>query len=458
MHLLRTPSHEILPKVGASSGAPGVTRIYGATSIPYAVILAVAHWCGVPPPIMGPIVGALFWGLTNIEVFALARARAPVWVAWGASMVSAFSLAAPELSLGMETGLVAWLSLLTLRLYGQRRDVEAFLAGAVLTLTRIDGLLVLFILAAHFLMTVQGSLRQRLRSFGRQVWLGVLVLGLCAAVLRGYFGTLIPHPLATKLSFDVAVSGQFDLTRYMRLTPFAQSSWSEAAWIGLLCLAALGAVRSLAHFARRSAVVDAWMLSYGVVFVVARAPDSPWYYAPVIPALAVSFAHGADAFVRLILRGTDWSEDSWNNAYRLTMSCVLATVLVACVVRTARFIAADPWGRGFAASDERRLLSGAIRADMRRKGLGTASIVAAEVGALGYFIPGEVHDILGLVSSDLLGSSSSERALFMMDRYDPDYVVITDENQYAPTGIVHQSRALQERYEPIHTVSRVFGD
>ena len=95
---------------------------------------------------------------------------------------------------------------------------------------------------------------------------------------------------------------------------------------------------------------------------------------------------------------------------------------------------------------------------MRRKGLGTASIVAAEVGALGYFIPGEVHDILGLVSSDLLGSSSSERALFMMDRYDPDYVVITDENQYAPTGIVHQSRALQERYEPIHTVSRVFGD
>ena len=120
----------------------GCDPIYGATSIPYAVILAVAHWCGVPPPIMADYCRRALLGSYKFEVFALARARAPVWVAWGASMVSAFSLAAPELSLGMETGLVAWLSLLTLRLYGQRRDVEAFLARAVLTLTRIDGLLV----------------------------------------------------------------------------------------------------------------------------------------------------------------------------------------------------------------------------------------------------------------------------------------------------------------------------
>jgi hypothetical protein len=137
---------------------------------------------------------------------------------------------------------------------------------------------------------------------------------------------------------------------------------------------------------------------------------------------------------------------------------VLIWIAAAFVSTTAGRIIADPLGEGFAASDERRSRVELVHRDMRRRSALTATILAAEVGVAGYYIPGKVSDLLGLVSPDVPVQWAKTQVPELLDMYRPDYVLMTDENQYRPTGFVHQSRAFQERYDQIGVVARRVGD
>jgi hypothetical protein len=170
-----------------------------------------------------------------------------------------------------------------------------------LSVTRIDGLLVPALLLVHSISSGEGRLRDRVRRFGYAT-----APAICGAIplvgaIYWYFGSVVPHTLLAKARLSGAVSGRFAATTYLWVPPFNESPWAMADWLLFCVVAAVGLATAIAHAKERVAAVHLWVPLYIVAFQIGRAPNSPWYYAPVLPALAVSFGLGCQTTTRLVL-------------------------------------------------------------------------------------------------------------------------------------------------------------
>jgi hypothetical protein len=125
-------------------------------------------------------------------------------------------------------------------------------------------------------------------------------------------------------------------------------------------------------------------------------------------------------------------------------------------IATSLRIARDPLGELRYEGDERRRLCRKILADIDRRHLAEVDTVAFEVGILGYRLPGRVHDILGLVSPEVLEHGGAKNPLYLIHEYEPEYVVICDSPSYPPTGPIIRSEEFQSTYHPMVVQPRPF--
>src|SRR6185295_12951955 len=99
---------------------------------------------------------------------------------------------------------------------------------------------------------------------------------------------------------------------------------------------------------------------------------------------------------------------------------VLAALVAVNAAGTVRLLRKDPLDRDTRWNEEKHQLAGAVRADMARRGLARAHLLAFEVGYLGYAVPGRVDDLLGIVTPGLQPRLRGEDGNHVLARLRPD--------------------------------------
>jgi hypothetical protein len=256
-----------------------------------------------------------------------------------------------------------------------------------------------------------------------------------------YFGTAVPHSLSAKAAFGCDVSGCASPAGLLRLL---SEHLGPAAATPLLLLGGLGAM--LASLARPTrSLLFSWAVLHLAAFTFGRAPDSPWYYAPLVPVLlagcgaAIVFAAGRRPPGRLVA------------IVMISLAASLAGLQI------ARMAHRDPLGAHTRWNATLRELAGAVTADMASRGLPRAHVLAYEVGYLGWVVPGRVDDLLGIVSPGLQPCLAGEDPAVVLERLRPDYVLVGDQPGYAATGCLHTTAGLRRDFETIATVPRPWG-
>jgi hypothetical protein len=167
-----------------------------------------------------------------------------------------------------------------------------------------------------------------------------------------------------------------------------------------------------------------------------------WYYAPLAPALILFSAFGIAGpwpfRTRLV---------KWIGAAALTTAALLTTQSAFAVQRGKPV-------KGVEAP--RAEVADSILRDMSVRRRSTASVLAFEVGYLGYTIPGKVIDLLGVVTPGLQPCFSREDGSEELERLSPDYVVVIDQ-PYVGTRCIAGARALRSEYVLLARISRDFG-
>jgi hypothetical protein len=422
---------------------PGDRPLYAATSLTYTALLAAAARLGLDLQTTSAVLGALGWAAANALLVVLLRQRLGAWGAFGAGMLSAVSTVGTRLSMGMESGVFTALVFLALALQQEGRRTAAGVTATIAALTRPEGLLLFPLLAVDGLLRARGEpWRRRLHAGALALAPGGALLVAAGVALAIYFGSFVPHSLRAKLAFGCDVSGCFSTRRLAELL----AEHAGDRWAAFLLLAAVFFAGHLLVAAPRHALLFAWTTLSLVALSAGHAPDSPWYYAPLVPA----FFAAAGAAVALIGRG--W----W--PLPKARALLLATLVTVNAFGTAQLLRNDFLGRDTLWNLEKRQLAAAVRADMARRDAQRAHVLAFEVGYLGYAIPGRVDDLLGIVSPGLQPCLRGESGDATLERLHPDYVVIVDNPHYVGTGCIQKSAALARDFAPIHSLTRPWGD
>lgn len=431
---------------------PGDPPFYGPTSLAFTALLALAGRAGWDIPATSAVAGALSWGATSALLFLLLRKQRST-AAVGGALLMALSPLAANLSMGMEAGAFTALVLTALWLQEGGRSAAASLAAAAASLTRPEGILVFVVLlvaegASRGAPTPAsepgvGGLGRRVRHGALALWPGALALAAAIAFEIAYFGTVIPQAVVAKSNFGCDVSGCFSPVSFVALLV---SHLGKVTTGVLLAGAALGLVRALPDVRGGTRLLLAWSALHAAALTLARAPSSPWYYAPLVPALFAAFAHALAP-----------SADPRRRRSARLAGAALAICVSGLALSTAWKVARDPFGARAAWNEEKRRLAAAVLEDMNQKASRSSRVLAFEVGYLGWVVPGRVFDLLGLVTPGLQPCLNGDDADATLERLDPDYVLVIDEDAYRATACIHRALQRSDRWTPLERWPRPWG-
>jgi hypothetical protein len=355
-------------------------------------------------------------------------------------VLAAASQLAPRLSIGMESGFFTAIVFMSLLLHQQGRHRGAGVAAALAAVTRPEGLLLLLVLLLHRMFACPDkSMRPRLLDVARAAAPSVALLGTVWAFELYYFGSVVPESIRAKSHFGCEISGCFAPAAFGFLLVQYAGSFET---IVLLAGAGLGICRALLSRDRRDHVLFLWGGVYLVAFTVGRAPDSPWYYAPLVPIMFASLAYGLEGAASCVGRRVRFG----------------GPIVLALTFGFVAFLAVPAdWVGERDPDNEKRQLVSAVLSDMERRDMDSARILAFEVGYIAYTVPGRVYDLLGLVTPGFQPCLTGEDGNGVLRRLQPDYVLVIDEGQFLATGCIHRSAVLAGEFRTILTLPRVFG-
>jgi hypothetical protein len=382
--------------------------LFSYLSIAGAWLLGDVHTASV-------VLAALCLGLALAVWTALfARHTAPPFAALGALLaaISPFFYS----TFGMETPLFVLLLGVCLYLFESNRTFGLGIAGALLVLTRSEGIFLLAALAVeHFR---QRRPLPRVRHFAAPA----LLVGIVLAFNAFYYGNPLPHTAAAK--FAQGRSGLWgDWPLFARIGYHLEWFFGaeRALLLGLIAVAVAGLVAlRKSHLTRVSLLFLLLLTAFYTLFNI---PNYHWYYAPFY--LILFFYAGA---------GVGWLTRRLGavsrRELRLAGLTTMAVLVGLFIVRSFRIT-------------ELRLAATTQPPVYRKIGLWMAQtlppdsrLAAAEVGTLGWHSGLHIIDILGLVTPRNAEFLGQRRFGAWLQHHSPDFVLVHDPIWESESGVV----------------------
>lgn len=388
--------------------------VLGTTTPLYSILMAaigaIFGGAGAPFPEIAWITNAMLDAAGCFLLILIGRKLGSELAGLSAGVIWALAPMSVTFAIGgMETSLFITLLLATFYLALDERFPLAALGGAMVLLTRPDGLLFIGPLVIERLRQRWPDFRERrlTRESALEIALFLMPLLLWGLAAWLYYGSPIPNSLTAKIS-AYRLSPEAGLVRLLQHygTPFLGHLTFGPYWIavGLFLfpiLFFLGAMRAL----RRRA--DAWpiLLSpwlYMLVYAVANPLLFRWYLAPPLPFYFLGIFLGADRI----------SKDLRSNlpSYAVAAAAIFLTFV--------GWTLAPDHGPNRPAPEmayiKLELMYEEVGRELRDDIGSEEVLAAADVGALGYYSEAKILDTLGIVSPQSTGFYPT----------DPDYYVI----------------------------------
>ena len=299
----------------------------------------------------------------------LAGAAIAVWPAYVTWSVS-----------GMETSLSVALVTLSFHALASNRPARAGVWTGLAGLARPDGALVAVAIGAFLVWRAR-------RDAARYLAVTALVVLPWLVFATVYFGSPIPTSVVAKAAIvrppAAGLAGFADYFLRGRYLMLSVAAVLGAAWLWRKAPAAVRAWQ-------------AWWALYAGVFLASNAfVDYLWYFVPLLPLYLGCVAVAAEAGARWAAGRPTFVRVSPRAAFAVA----LAGVSVVGGWRLARH-RADVLA--WVAARERRYED--VATALAREAGGAPCVMAAtEVGALGFYYPGPILDLVGLVSPEAIG-------------------------------------------------------
>lgn len=304
-------------------------------------------------------------------------------------------------------------------------------AAGVAFLLRPDGLLAAAVVAGHYLAT------QR-----RAAWPGLALFGAVALLVAGpwvifawlYYGSPVPNTLAAKATQGLAE----DVPRWGPGLWAAAQEWARGQ-PAAAALAAVGLVVGLRRAGTTAAVRRvsvAWAVLTVALHSLLGVRSYFWYYAPLMPVVALLAGDGVGWFAQQAGRG--------RRAVGLALAILVVAVAVPVALAAGR-LAARPEPRQRELAYAR---TASVLAELCRQP-GHEPVAMAEIGLLGYLTGCRVVDFSGLLQPELahLAALPAEKMEWALKRYAPPLVVLAGSEGYPHA--VTEPLWFRQRYEPL---------
>ena len=281
---------------------------------------------------------------------------------------------------GMETSLYVALATLSFHALASNRPARAGLWTGLAGLARPDGALVAVVIGACLVWRAR-------RDAARYLAVTALVVLPWLVFATIYFGSPIPASVVAKSAIarpaGAGLAGFGDYFLRGRYLVLSVAAVLGAAW---LWPKATVAVRAW----------QVWWALYAGVFLAANAfVDYLWYFVPLLPLYLGCVAVAAETAARRVARGSPFVRVP----PRAALAVALAVVSAVGGWRLARHHGdVEAWGAG-----RERLYETVATALVNEAGGAPCVLAATEIGALGFYYPGPILDLVGLVSPEAIG-------------------------------------------------------
>jgi len=441
---------------GAGFVYNGGERVLGTTTPLYTLLLA--SLAGVSGSAHYPWLALLVNALADaVTCWLLVRLSEKLSGQYAVGLMAALLWAVSPMSVtfaigGMETSVFIFLLILSADLYLSGRTRWAAFVGALLLLTRPDGVLWV---GPLILDSVIRGLRARRWPLAEA---GIFLLTLAPWVIFAtlYFGSPVPHSIAAK-ALAYRLGPETALVRLIQHygTPFFEHEVFGLGWTfpGFIFYATLTAIAGLAvvrrHTRAWSMVFYPWL--YFVVFSAANPLIFRWYLAPPLPFY---FLLSLCGLAKLAADASTLLARNARNLTRLTMTGYLLPAIGCLTFSLNAWVVRPDHGPASPAPDmawhQLELLYEDVGRDLAAQGVTSQTVVAAgDVGALGFYSNARILDTVGLMSPEASAYYPLDPALYVISYavpprlfldYRPDYVVLLE--VYGRAGLFKDERFL----------------
>lgn len=320
-------------------------------------------------------------------------------------------------SLGMETLplLCTIMAALTAYLSGTRA-LTAVLLGAMVLLRYEMVIFVALIGFADWLET------GRVPSW---LWPAAAILAAWLTYAWLEFGQILPQSAVAKIAayrLPFLLGGLVIWDIYARQLP---------AYYLLLILAILGAYSVVRTRTRRLSRGYRLLLTWGGLYLLAAAlvaGSFPWYYAPLVPGLAILVGVGASISIEILSKQLVASRDQRTGGRPAAGAVILIVLLLGLGgLNVAAWTRA--WVVGPESVIDARVLTYRKFAEWLSQNAPPGSTLASfEIGAIGYYTDMYMIDLSGLITPEILpyvgNRDRAERMRSAILRYRPDYALV----------------------------------
>ena len=386
-------------------------HVLSTTTPLFTILLALFGKLWTDLPHLAKVIGAFSLALGGIFLWDLAHTLKSPLVGWGGLLLyPTFPLLVG--TLGSETLLYLAFCLGAFAFYSRQRYSLTAVCVALAVLTRPDGILVAFILAAHYLLWI----RRPIPWLALVLFLGVTIPWFAFA--WAYFGSPLPVTLAVKQQQGAMAISQ-------RFAPGFLSILRWYAWWPYLLEAGLSVAGMVFLFrrARHWVLFLAWTMLYFLMYSALGVSGYFWYYAPLVPGFIVLLGLGISSISEFL------------TSHRTALSYITTITLFVFVTAQIYYLQQmqqHPYHRLFI--DSRLVIYGDVGEWLRDHTPPHASVGTLEVGIIGFYAQRRMIDFAGLIQPEVrsqltVHATYENAAVWAVEHYHPDYLAIF-ENQF----------------------------
>lgn len=350
--------------------------VLGTSSPLWTVLLAGGAAVGASPERTASVISPLA-DLTSIALILTSPVGATLPAIAAAATIAAWPAYVTYAVSGMETSFYVTAIVWFVSAASRGRIVQAALAASLASLARPDGALLVLLGAAWVCWRKSGA-----DAFTYATVVAWVCLPWTAyAFVR--FGSVIPNSVVAKSSARDPWTVSFEnLHAY-----FFSGIYG---WVSILALVGfLTLVRSGAAFWRMWSV---WAWSYLAAMTAANGfTHFPWYFVPLLPIYTAAATLGVE---RLITSAGSVKRIVDAPVARTAFATLLVAVLLSRMPTLRNYLDSTASGRETLYASVATELAGIDP---------HCTVAATEIGTIGYYYPGRVLDLVGLVSPEVLG-------------------------------------------------------